>query len=305
MRYLRLSLVALALLLAPVSALAWNYPAHMVIAHIAYSRLNPVAAARVDELAGLLTYRDERYSRITIAAYMDDLRGDPFYDYLRPWHFYDRMFPEKAGDLPIEQPNLLTQTNAMIDLLKKGDQPPEEQAQYLAYLIHLVGDAHQPLHCANQRSGAHPEGDAGGNVYFLRGEFRSLHSFWDAGGGLYRSKDIPRPLDGAGLEKIRGLAYDVVSANPPTKQDSQNLNAEAWLNESFVIAEKFAYNTPAYGQPSQTYQKETQRICRTRLAQAGYRLAAILNNILTAPPAQKQPQQQAPAQKVKKGVGKP
>ena len=307
MRHLRLLLVALALLLAPVRTLAWNEPAHLVIAHIAYSRLNPVAAARVDELAGLLNFRNERYTRITIGSYMDDLRGDPFYDNLRPWHFYDRMFPEQAGNPPIEEPNLLTQTKQMIDLLKKGGLKPEEEAQYLAYLIHLVGDAHQPLHCATRRSASHPDGDAGGNVFFIKGEFKSLHAFWDVGGGLYNPKDISYPLDSLGMEKIRGLAYDATSENLASKQGWQDLNPETWLNESFIIAEKFAYTTLAYAPPSPAYQKETQKICRTRVAWAGYRLAAILNNILTAPqtPAQKTPQQQVPMQKLRRRASKP
>jgi hypothetical protein len=57
----------------------------------------------------------------------------------------------------------------------------EEKAIYLTWLLHLVGDIHQPLHCTAVFSEQFPNGDKGGNDAFIR--IRSspvkLHAFWD------------------------------------------------------------------------------------------------------------------------------
>src|SRR5262249_54451635 len=57
----------------------------------------------------------------------------------------------------------------------------EDRAIYLSWLIHLVGDLHQPLHCASLVNSTYPKGDRGGNDFFVKPEDRpiNLHSFWD------------------------------------------------------------------------------------------------------------------------------
>jgi hypothetical protein len=58
---------------------------------------------------------------------------------------------------------------------------PEDRAVALSWLIHLVGDIHQPLHCASLFNDNYPAGDRGGNEFFVRPATRGikLHSFWD------------------------------------------------------------------------------------------------------------------------------
>src|SRR5215217_4268822 len=131
---LRTVLVGLLLLLLPLPAAAWNDPAHMVIANIAYSRLNPFAAQKVAESASLLRYKGEKYNQITIATYMDDIRADPYYDYLRPLHFFPKPLEDDVkapiGGHGEDQSNLdLTHINNIIENLKQGINLADEESK--------------------------------------------------------------------------------------------------------------------------------------------------------------------------------
>ena len=59
-----------------------------------------------------------------------------------------------------------------------------ERALFARYLIHMVGDIHQPLHSVALYNRTYPKGDAGGNLLkltLLNGTSSNFHSFWDAG----------------------------------------------------------------------------------------------------------------------------
>src|ERR1700758_3364100 len=49
----------------------------------------------------------------------------------------------------------------------------------MVWLMHMVGDIHQPLHCLTRVSATHPDGDRGGNLVLLNGPAKNLHFFWD------------------------------------------------------------------------------------------------------------------------------
>ena len=305
---LRTMLVGLTILLLPVPAAAWNDTAHMIIAQIAYSRLNPAAATRVAESARLLSFKGERYDPITIATYMDDLRADPYYDRLRLLHFINKPL-ENGAEAPDfakaeeKSDRNLTYLNQIIKELKQDiDRSNVEarlnEAQLLAYLIHMVGDAHQPLHCVNRFSRAHPNGDAGGNLFFIRPGFRSLHSFWDSGGGLFDGKPLTRPLDVTALEAIRNYAYRITLEFPDKKNDWKEMAVEKWIEESYEIADDDVYNNiQESANLSQAYVMKAQNISRARLSRAGYRLAALLNDIYSESPQPSRPSSPRPARR--------
>jgi hypothetical protein len=221
---------------------------------------------------------------------MDDLRGDIFYDYLRPWHFID--LPYAVG-VPAEtampaELNVLTQTRAMIETLQKSagaddEKSLTEKSQSLAYLIHLVGDAHDPVHCVNRFTSRHPTGDFGGNLFFIKAERRSLHAYWDAAGGLFDFQTNNRALNSINAEvlsRIRDYSFKIMSNHPVSRTSWQEMDVAKWVDESYKIAKASVYQDIVEGgSPDSAYKKRTQRICAERLAQAGYRLAELLNGL--------------------------
>ena len=78
-------------------------------------------------------------------------------------------------------PHILTKIAESTATLK-GSGTAQEMVDALSWLIHLIGDIHQPLHCVTHITSQHPapEGDRGGNSFKLKGTPNNLHSVWDS-----------------------------------------------------------------------------------------------------------------------------
>src|SRR5204863_8163859 len=80
-------------------------------------------------------------------------------------------------------PNAVDALDENSKILADTNAKPDERAVALAWIEHLSGDLHQPLHACTMWSGQHPNGDRGGNDQAVRtgaGEVVRLHSFWDS-----------------------------------------------------------------------------------------------------------------------------
>ena len=302
--------VALALLQSP--ALAWHDMGHMIVAQIAYLRLTPAAKRQVDRLlvtppnkrplihlcAGYYTPMCEKtYDPVTIAVWMDDIKGDSLNDEYENWHYinYKPLFdgiPERSNVGP-EPANVLDRINWCINTLRKGTGRDKSDAEVLGFLFHLVGDVHQPLHTTTRYTAKNPEGDAGGNGFRItmppETGIRNLHFYWDAAAGMF-GESPKRPLDEAGKARIRGFADEIMAAYPADANPaSKDLNVQQWVEESNRLAREFVYaKIKENDTPSQAYTDETRKIAAQRIALAGYRLAGVLNSLYieSPPPSQ-------------------
>ena len=318
-RLVRSLALCAALLAAESPALAWHDWGHMVVAQVAYLRLSPEAKAEVDRLlvtpqgrrplihlcAGYYTPQtcEKTYDPVTIAVWMDDFRGDSLNDAYDPWHYinFNPLFDgtparPNVGPLPT---NVLGQLNWAINTLRAGTGSDKRDAEVLGFLYHLAGDVHQPLHAATRYTPAHPDGDAGGNGFTLQPappvNARSLHFYWDAAAGLFGAESPKRPLDDAARARVRQYAEDLMRRYPAERQAAwRDTDPHTWVVESNRIARQFSYVRVREGEaPSRAYAEEAQRISGERIALAGYRLAAVLNDVLVRPPAP-QPVPQTP-----------
>ena len=90
-----------------------------------------------------------------------------------------------------------------------------ERALFARYLVHLVGDIHQPLHSVALYNKTFPKGDAGGNflkVKLLNGSFENFHSFWDAGAFRFQNDSwfLVRPLDPQNLTALNNVSISFI-----------------------------------------------------------------------------------------------
>ncbi|HST53430.1 MAG TPA: S1/P1 nuclease [Pyrinomonadaceae bacterium] len=296
---------------AQKSVFAWHDTGHMLVAQIAYLRLTPVAKAKVDSLfvtpqgkrpliylcAGYYSPEtcEKTYDPVTIAVWMDDFRGDSLNDTYASWHYVDIPFfdgvPERADAGP-EPENALARINWAIGSLRHGTTGKDKtDAELTAFLFHLVGDVHQPLHAVSRVTAAHPEGDQGGNLFKIQmppdARISNLHAFWDAAGGAFGFASPKRPLDQAGKDRILALAQEIMKEYPADSvQEWRDLDPHTWVMESNALARQVVYANIKEGEtPSKAYTDEAQRISRKRLALAGYRLAGVLNSLFTGEPA--------------------
>jgi len=297
----------IATLFSALPAYSWNATGHRVIAAIAYQRLTPKARARVDELlrkhpdyATLLADGAPKdptdASGRALAAFLDAsvwpdvIRGDRrFYDETRPngqttpqlagfpdmkshptWHYFDTPFsPDGTPTEDQKPPHALSELPRLMQELKSRD---PKSSYDLPWLIHIEGDVHQPLHAVSRFLKDLPHGDAGGNRQFVA-PGNNLHSVWD--GAIGRDTDTAHVLQ---------LAAEIAAEHP---QKRLSKDPRRWIAESFALSKTDVYT---FGdQPGSRehpiplppgYEYNMHIVARGRIAMAGYRLAAILNERL-------------------------
>lgn len=189
------------------------------------------------------------------------------------WHFVDLPFSQDGTPLidpPV--PNALTQIDAFRRVLA-SDSPDELKSYDLVWLLHLVGDVHQPLHCTARFGKGQREGDDGGNLVTVCNPQcgQRLHSFWD---GQLGTSDDPR----AAVRLAAGLPAAPSAA-------ARNLDTEDWIEEGFEHAKRDVYKQPVgLGagpfRLNAAYRNSARALARRQAALGGARLANVLNEAL-------------------------
>jgi hypothetical protein len=277
------------MLCAPSLSLGWGAGGHMMVASIAFKRLNPRAKAQAMALLARpikpadVTAKDKDF--INAAHWADDLRPFSEFDSFKALHFIDKPFSVDGTPLPTDLPgdeHIVKALEDNVNILKTSTDK-DAQAQALRFIIHFVGDIHQPLHCATRVSSANPEGDRGGNLVSISvaGKKTNLHSYWDGGIGSFPTTGpnfAPPPLS-----QIPAAAASAMAGNPATDPKvklNDPFNYAAWADESFALAKSTAYKGMQNdATPTAAYNSKALKVARQRVAWGGYRLAALLNAI--------------------------
>ncbi|MEM7584987.1 MAG: S1/P1 nuclease [Acidobacteriota bacterium] len=262
-------------LASPVAA--WHDTGHMITAQIAYDELTDHARAEVDGLIAILAEEPpHRDHAVTASVWADDLKrqGVRIYDH---WHYINLpVFGEGLVAHPEPEPRNVVWAIEQAVLILRGDASDHQKASMLGFLLHFVGDVHQPMHCASRYTRELPTGDRGGNELKLDHEWSNLHLFWDDAAGLFPDFD-----ERQWQPNIRRFADDVVRLVPKTSVPQwRRGDARAWAWESHGVAVEAAYAGIEDGaKPSPEYVARAREVARQRLAIGGYRLGALLNDI--------------------------
>jgi hypothetical protein len=273
----------------------------MLVDQIAYQNVSPRVRERVVQMVSTLEnkYNEHQpYNFVTAGAWMDDMRSMPNYPW-GPLHYLD--VPYTAAAIPFvtgDEPSVLTGIRDSVAVLKNAKASAEEQSRAVAMILHFVGDIHQPLHCVNWD-------DKGGNGYFIYGipfsdlfkkSVPNLHAFWDKAFRFDVQDD-----------KIVELYHGPLPAERPTSMDSGLLHDEAakimekfpksavgelkpdetreWARESYTLACLFSYPVRPHPTDAEVvaltpaYVHQSHEVACERVALAGYRLAAMLENL--------------------------
>jgi hypothetical protein len=307
--------VAFLITILPVRTLAWGDDGHRITALIAYKLLNPRAKQNVDTLL-------QGRSIAEVSTWPDDLKRpwlgfnpDPkcvvpgvsgcnpnFRPETALWHFVDipvegdGHFSKDADYCRSTRQGdcIVLAIDDFVVLLKRstehafGTYKPDKKRQYhdaLSFLVHFLGDIHQPLHCAERNN------DGGGNAVEVTWQnppprTLNLHSVWD--GEL-----VKRNISLAGKQNYNDYAVWVVQHLSAAERNYATLNSEtiepgkpenviAWAESSHTIARNVAYSKPA--QPGvttldQAYFDAAVPEVQKQLRLGGVRLARMLNEI--------------------------
>jgi hypothetical protein len=230
------------------------------------------------------------------ARWPDDIRMADKQYHREPWHYISWPFkPEgQPASVEIREPepvNILTAMSENESVVKNEDDP-EPKAIALAWLFHLVGDMHPPLHTAQLFTVDYPNGDREGNEICVKvtqaSQPMDLHRFWD---GVITSS--------SNLTRLRNEATALRSRQEFQRSQLTELAStdfESWAKESFEIGAKFAYQNdgrigvPKGGNKDCTmvaaapvlpvgYLVSASRIADRRMILTGYRLADLLTRI--------------------------
>lgn len=236
-----------------LSAMGWGATGHRVTGYIADKHLSKKARLAMERILG-------QQSLAMASTWMDDVKSDSLYDIYEDWHWvtiednetYDQTKKNPKGDLIYALERIITE-------LKSKKLSPKEEAERVKMLIHLIGDLHQPFHVGRA--------DRGGNdvkVTWFGGN-SNLHRVWDS--------DM---IDGTRLSYTE-LAESLYKPNATEVKSWQSTSVRDWAKESI------GYRKQTYdigdGKLGYQYQYKYFNIVRDRLAQAGVRLAGLLNEI--------------------------
>ena len=257
------------LLAAVVCLLSWGVTGHRTIGKIAENHLSPNAKAGVQSLLGNETLAD-------VATWADEVRSQPEYRATGAWHYLN--LPLGLSYSAFQQKvEGMTQDNVYSALLKLEHAvvdkatPREKKIEALKFIVHFVGDLHQPMHVSREE-------DKGGNTIQLNynGQGTNLHSLWDT-----------KLLEHEGLT-YEQLAVKYDHASPAEIRQWQSDPLMKWLWESYEISSKLYAEVDAMKGRSidDAYYQAHIAIIQERIERAGIRLAGVLNELFKNGPVE-------------------
>jgi hypothetical protein len=187
------------------------------------------------------------------------------------WHFVEKPFARDGAQLPpVPTPNAQDRIHLFRAVLASTTAPDDLKSYDLTWLLHLVGDVHQPLHVATRVSVEQPEGDHNGSLVSLCRTpcKRELRGLWNTILG----------------SETTGVAAENLAKTLPAAPagDAAVLDEATWILESFHLARAEVYRPPigAGGGPyvvTPAYRARARSVARKQIALAGARLANVLN----------------------------
>lgn len=291
---------AFVLLLIATSSYAWWEAGHMLVADIAYENLTKEAKKTVNSLMEEMKLENTsthnypfdkahpNYTLMAAAHWPDDIKSFPNYlGLFNTFHYIEHAYSDDETDFPnvIPRDNVVSAINHFKRHLAVEKANKYSRARALAFLVHFVGDIHQPLHCAEYYSKTLPKGDRGGNSFKIsfkekNGDLiKNLHSLWDSALLLFPNKgfnhNVSAPKDIHTIMKS-------ITQDYPKSYFSDKLkitDADKWHAESHLIAID-AHQLEFNSTPNDAYLSLNSQLAEQRIVLAGYRLANILNQIL-------------------------
>lgn len=248
------------LLCLPPRLFAWGVEGHRVIGKIAENHLSKKAKARIQQLLGT-----EKLP--LVSTFPDEIRPYPEFSYTSPWHYVNTPVGLSHDEyvrtiMTMEKPNAYGALQQQLQKLKDPATPKEDKAFALKFIVHIVGDVHQPMHTATAET-------SGGNKIKVkfRGKDSNLHSVWDSGLVEYPGEtylEMARQLDHASKGQVRQWQQ----ASPAT-----------WFWESYQLSQPLLTEAEQHPDLDYHYYPKYAPTVEQRLLQAGIRLAGVLNDV--------------------------
>lgn len=245
---------------SPINATApdWGKTGHRAIGKIAEDYLKGKTKRK---LAKLL----DGQSLALVSTFGDDIKSDKRYSKFYTWHYVNMPFGVKYEDSE-KNPNgdLVTGIETCKRIILDKSSSKEDKIFYLKFLVHLIGDLHQPMHVGRAE-------DKGGNTYQVRwfDDGTNLHSVWDS--KMINHYQMTYSELGINTDKI---------SKEQVKYLQKGTIAD-WTNETQKLAIKI-YGSAEIGENlGYAYMYKNFELVRSQLQKGGIRLAKVLNDLFS------------------------
>ena len=294
-------------------ARAWDDAGHKTTAYIAWQQMSPAArekafnilmSAPEDADLSVFYLQDSRSPEVkkqelfmVAATWADIVRDRKFKNRAEKyhhsnWHYADTFWTQENRQVKI-LPNPGEEGGKAVEklyefekVLKDSAASDADKAIALAWILHLGGDIHQPLHTSARITELEPKGDQGGNLVLLtpkdapREQSENLHWFWDSILGRIIARN-----NMSDAEYISLLGEMMMRKHPPAEMQNRLKLGDfnEWQKTSFRLAttEVFSADLIRYETPSSKYRRNAFRVAEEQITLAGYRMGAMLNQIFS------------------------
>ncbi len=254
-------------LVLPTSPLlSWGTTGHRVVGQIAQNHLTVKASAALQEIMG--------YESLAQAStWADEIRSDPAWAHAAPWHYISIDAGEVFSSPEFQSRraaggDVIEAIGRFTEVLKDPTESRRRKQNAVRFLVHFIGDMHQPLHVGRRD-------DRGGNDVRVnwRRSPTNLHSVWDSA-----------------MINMRNLSYSefvafLDHATPSEIREAQSSELTDWMEESKALQIRL-YEESNHFQSEQdrdlgyAYSYKNMPRVEDRLLKAGLRLAGLLNSAL-------------------------
>ncbi len=234
----------------------WGATGHRSIGKIADIHLSKKAKKEIDRLLN-------GQSLALVSTYGDDIKSDDDYDKYYSWHFVNFPFDTKYEDSKKSKSgDIVMGIDHCISVLKDPNSSENDKVFFLKFLVHLIGDLHQPLHVGRGE-------DKGGNDIKLQWHYKksNLHRVWDSG-----------------MIEFYNMSYTELTSNRKKLSKTQiEIIKEGsildWTYESQALAKKVYASAKPEEKLSYRYSYDHFDLVMSQLQKSGIRLAKVLNDI--------------------------
>jgi len=233
------------------SVFAWGNKGHKIVAQIAKECLDKSIVDSVQNYLGDISFE-------AASVWMDEIRSDHSYDYLKPAHYIN--VEKDKTYVKVSDTNIINELDRVFaELQHRKGSSKESTRLNLLILFHLVGDLHQPLHTGYAD-------DKGGNtieVDFMASK-SNLHKVWDT--NIIEAQNVT----------TENCLLIVKSFSDKEKKRIETVDFVKWMNDSRILLNN-VYNLTGTT-IDQKYVSDNVVIIQKQLAVAGMRLASALNH---------------------------
>ena len=264
----------------PTQVLAWGQEGHSIVAEIAQRRLDESSLAKIRALlaAEAPAVDHPAVALSSIASWADDYRAT--HSDTASWHFVDIPDDRSTYDPDVDCKSGACVVDAIArfkSVLADCSKPAADRLQALKFVVHFVGDIHQPLHATDRWDAYTGKDDQGGNLVPVTffGQATNLHAVWDTGLIMHTVYDWGAYVVRLETNWFQGRDLSGLAGGSPAD----------WAADSHRLAHEVAYDIPDDGVIGVKYLAKAQPVVDRQLALAGIRLARVLEEALAPTPS--------------------